>query len=58
MDSFERPATVSVVIQNKGGEVFQHMGNLRGVAIIGSSSAPFGKIRPSLGASSGRNPKR
>ena len=30
------------------------MGNVRGMATIGSSLAPLGKTRPSLGASSGR----
>ena len=54
--SFARSATVSVAVQNKGGYFFQPMSNVRGGATIGSSLAPLGKIRPSLGASSGRTP--
>ena len=50
--------TVSVAVKNKGGEFLQPMGNVRGMATIGSSLAPLTNMRPSLGDSFGRTPIR
>ena len=55
-DSFAISATVYMAVHNKEGDSFQPIGNVRGMSTIGSSSALLGKIRPSLGASSGRIP--
>ena len=53
-----RSATVSVAVQNKGGEFFHPIGNVRGMATIGSSSLPLGNINPNLGASYGHSHMR
>ena len=49
-----RSATVSVAVQNKGGEFFHPIGNVSGTATSSSPSFP-GNTSPSFGASSGRS---
>ena len=56
--AFARSTTVSVTIENMGGEVFHPIGRVSGISTISSSSYSYGKTSPSLGSSIGHKPMR
>ena len=53
---FDKSETLSIAVQNKGGEFFHSMGRVSKVATISSLPSSTGNMRPSFGASEGQRP--